>query len=104
MAARQVRAAAAGGRNHRLNRAAFNLGQIAANGLLDSDTITEQLHTAALGAGLGAREATATIRSGLRAGMRHPRTPAHTRPLPRPTSNQARTSTSGQVKFERSCV
>ena len=78
MAARQVRAAAAGGRNHRLNRAAFNLGQIAANGLLDSDTITEQLHTAALGAGLGAREATATIRSGLRAGMRHPRTPAHT--------------------------
>ena len=74
--AHQVRSAPAGGRNHRLNRAAFNLGQIAASGLLDSALISEHLHHAAIGAGLGSREATATIRSGLRAGMQHPRLPA----------------------------
>jgi len=82
---RQVRAAAQGGRNHRLNRAAFSLGQIVAGGLLDADTVTEQLRHAALGAGLGARESALTIRSGLRAGMMHPRHPpdrAFTGPVP----------------------
>jgi len=72
---RQVRAAAQGGRNHRLNRAAFSLGQIVAGGLLDAGTVTDQLRHAALGAGLGARESALTIRSGLRAGMLHPRRP-----------------------------
>ncbi len=73
--AHQVRTAAAGGRNHRLNRAAFNLGQIVGAGLLDADTVTDHLHHAALGAGLGAKEASTTIRSGLRAGMARPRVP-----------------------------
>ncbi len=77
--ARQVRTAAPGGRNHRLNRAAFNLGQIAATGLLHADEVAEHLHHAALGAGLGSREATATIRSGLRAGMQRPRLPSDAR-------------------------
>jgi bifunctional DNA primase/polymerase-like protein len=72
---RQVRGAAAGGRNHRLNRAAFSLGQIVGAGLLDADTVSDHLGAAAMGAGLGAREATRTIRSGLRAGMRAPRAP-----------------------------
>jgi hypothetical protein len=58
-----------------LNRAAFSLGQIVGAGLLDADTVSDQLGAAAMGAGLGAREATRTIRSGLRAGMRAPRTP-----------------------------
>ena len=74
--ARQVGTAPAGGRNHRLNRAAFSLGQIVGAGLLDPDTVTDHLHHAALRAGLGAREATMTIRSGLQAGMTRPRTPA----------------------------
>ncbi|MEZ5378242.1 MAG: bifunctional DNA primase/polymerase [Acidimicrobiales bacterium] len=74
--ASQVRTAASGGRNHRLNRAAFSLGQIVGAGLLDADTVADQLHHAALGAGLGAREATTTIRSGLQAGMTRPRIPA----------------------------
>lgn len=74
--ASQVRTAPSGGRNHRLNRAAFSLGQIVGAGLLDADTVTDQLHHAALGAGLGAREATGTIRSGLQAGMARPRLPA----------------------------
>jgi hypothetical protein len=73
--AREVRCAAAGGRNHRLNRAAFSLGQIVGAGVLDADTVTEHLHHAALGAGLGAREATRTIRSGMRAGSSSPRLP-----------------------------
>ena len=75
--AHQVRSAAPGGRNHRLNRAAFSLGQIVAAGLLDIDTVTEHLHHAALGAGLGASETTVTIRSGLRAGLRSPRLPSN---------------------------
>jgi len=54
--AHQVRTAAQGGRNHRLNRAAFSLGQIVAGGLLDADTVADELRHAALGAGLGARE------------------------------------------------
>ncbi len=74
--AHQVRFAAAGGRNLRLNRAAFSLGQIVASGLLDAESVTDHLHQAALGAGLGAREARLTIRSGLDAGMRRPRLPA----------------------------
>lgn len=74
--AAQIRTAASGGRNHRLNRAAFSLGQIVGAGLLDPGTVTDQLHQAALGAGLGAREATMTIRSGLQAGMTRPRVPA----------------------------
>jgi len=73
--AHQVRTAAQGGRNHRLNRASFSLGQIVAGGLLDADTVTDELRHAALGAGLGARESALTIRSGLRAGMLHPRRP-----------------------------
>jgi hypothetical protein len=73
--AHQVRTAASGGRNHRLNRAAFSLGQIVATGVLDVETVTDQLHHAALAAGLGAREATLTIQSGLRAGMQRPRVP-----------------------------
>lgn len=74
--AHHVRTAAAGGRNQRLNRAAFSLGQIVGAGLLDADAVTDHLHHAALGAGLGAKEATMTIRSGLRAGMARPRAPA----------------------------
>ena len=74
--ASKLRTAPSGGRNHRLNRAAFSLGQIVGAGLLDADTVTNELHHAALGAGLGAREATSTIRSGLQAGMARPRVPA----------------------------
>lgn len=81
--AHQVRAAASGNRNHRLNRAAFNLGQIVGAGLLDADTVTDHLHHAALGAGLGAREATLTIHSGLQAGMTRPRMPSGP-PFPTP--------------------
>src|SRR5690606_20340292 len=82
--AHQVSTAAPGGRNHRPSLPAFSLGQIAASGLLDPDLITDHLHRAALQAGLGSRESTLTIRSGLRAGMRTPRLPRNRTDRPSP--------------------
>jgi hypothetical protein len=76
--AAQVRTAPPGRCNDRLNRAAFNLGQLVAAGLLDPD----QVHAVLLAAALAApatghadrqRKATATITSGLRAGAATPR-------------------------------
>jgi hypothetical protein len=77
--AARVRAAAPGSCNDTLNRAAFNLGQLVAAGLLNAD----QVHQVLLAAGLAApatghtdreRKATATITSGLRGGAAKPRT------------------------------
>lgn len=70
-----VAAAAEGGRNHVLNRAAFSLGQLVATGHLSEAEVTDALVDAALGAGLDEAEATRTIASGLRAGLKRPRTP-----------------------------
>ena len=61
------------GRNHALNRAAFRLGQLVAAGLLDRPTVEAGLLDAATACGLGEREATATIHSGLTAAARKPR-------------------------------
>lgn len=72
----RVRHAPDGCRNHTLNRAAFALGQIA--GIIESAEVESQLHRAALGAGLGEREALLTIRSGISAGLARPRGPAET--------------------------
>ncbi len=74
-----VRTTAPGGRNRRLNLAAFNLGQIVGNGLLDTTVVVEELHRAALATGLVSREALRTIRSGLQAGMQTPRGPTTSR-------------------------
>jgi hypothetical protein len=68
-----VRAAQPGGRNRRLNRAAFCLGQLVADGAIDRRTVETALLGAALDCGLGPREAEATIRSGIEAGLEHPR-------------------------------
>ncbi len=64
-----------GQRNDRLNRAAFNLGQIAAGGELDRRRVEVALESAALGIGLSERETAATIRSGIEAGLQEPRGP-----------------------------
>jgi hypothetical protein len=73
-----VRTAAPGTCNHTLNRAAFNLGQLVAAGLLDADQVGAVLLEAALAApatGHADRErrARATIKSGLGAGQQQPR-------------------------------
>jgi len=71
--ANDVRNAPEGCRNTTLNRAAFNLGQLAAAGLADPDTIRRALTTSALTAGLTEHEIAVTIRSGMAAGGRSPR-------------------------------
>ena len=69
-----VRTAADGMRNDTLNRAAFNLGQLVGGGALSEGEVVEQLTAAAKIAGLQDRETNATIRSGLTAGIKEPRT------------------------------
>ena len=56
-----------------MNEAAFNLGQFVEAGLLEQGEVEVLLHEAALAIGLGELEARRTIRSGLEAGVRHPR-------------------------------
>ena len=62
-----------GTRNDTLNRAAFNLGQLVAAGLLPPLAVTTALASAAEHAGLPAQEARRTIRSGMTAGSHRPR-------------------------------
>jgi bifunctional DNA primase/polymerase-like protein len=74
----RVRAAPPGTCNDTLNRAAFNLGQLVAAGLLDAEQVRAVLLAAALAAPSNGhadreRKATATIASGLRAGAAKPR-------------------------------
>jgi hypothetical protein len=77
--AREVAQAPAGQRNHRLNRAAFRLGQLVGAGLLEETTAAAALVAAGLAAGPGERKIRSTVRRGLHAGMRHPRrVPLHT--------------------------
>jgi Bifunctional DNA primase/polymerase, N-terminal len=76
--AARVRTALPGSCNDTLNRAAFNLGQLVAAGLLDPDHVHQVLLAAALAAPATGhtdrqRRATATITSGLRGGAAKPR-------------------------------
>jgi hypothetical protein len=69
----RLAAAVEGTRNDTLNRAAFNLGQLAAAGMIDPDRVAAELQRAATSIGLGPRETRRTIASGLAAGVQHPR-------------------------------
>ena len=76
---RRVAAAPEGQRSDTLNRAAFSLGTLVGSGTLDEALVVESLAAAAAAASrlgerpLGAREAMATIRSGLARGIERPR-------------------------------
>lgn len=65
-----------GSRNHALFMAAQTLGQLAAGGALAKDDVTAVLTDTARRIGLGEREISRTIQSGLLAGARRPRTVA----------------------------
>lgn len=69
----RVRAASVGSRNTTLNASAFSLGQLVAAGLLAESSVVAALLSASVDSGLSEREATGTIRSGLRAGQTQPR-------------------------------
>jgi Bifunctional DNA primase/polymerase, N-terminal len=68
-----VAAAPPGRRNASLNRAAFNLGQLVAAGLLEAEEVRVVLLAAALEAGNPEAKARATISSGLAGGAAKPR-------------------------------
>lgn len=62
-----------GTRNHRLNLAAFNMGQLVADGTLSDQTVRDELLNAAMRAGLNYGESLRTIESGVTAGISKPR-------------------------------
>jgi len=68
-----VKSAPEGGRNNRLNQAAFSAGQLEAGGELDPSDVMPALLDAATACGLPDREAKRTIESGLRSGRLSPR-------------------------------
>ncbi|MCE3552415.1 bifunctional DNA primase/polymerase [Pseudonocardia sp. RS11V-5] len=70
----RVLASGRGSRNSTLNKAAFALGQLVAAGLLPDGLARSALAEASAAVGLPASEADRTIRSGLTAGARQPRT------------------------------
>ncbi|MEU4828111.1 bifunctional DNA primase/polymerase [Actinomadura sp. NPDC023710] len=78
--AARVADAVTGGRNHALNKAAYNLGRLTGAGALDPETAATVLFEAAAvhfgptRADVTPTEARATIRSALAAGARNPRT------------------------------
>jgi predicted P-loop ATPase len=71
-----VGASSEGSRNHKLNVAAFKVGQAVASGHIDEEEGRAELFAAAVAAGLGEREASKTVESGIRAGEREPVGPA----------------------------
>lgn len=78
--AARIAGAVPGGRNHALNKAAYNLGRLTGAGVLPEDTAWDALWNAAAvhfstgPAAFTPAEARATIRSALAAGARNPRT------------------------------
>lgn len=69
-----VRSAAQGSRNTALNKASYNLGRLVDGRRLRRDEIESKLYAAAKATGLGQQEIAATIKSGLDAGAKRPRT------------------------------
>jgi hypothetical protein len=69
----RVALALEGSRNDQLNRSAHALGQLVGAHALTAEEAGNALLTAAVRTGLGEPEATATIRSGMTAGIRNPR-------------------------------
>lgn len=71
----EVQTAQPGARNQTLSRNAFLVGRYLLGWELNQDTVMGQLLEAALSIGLDHREANATIKRGLEAGSRNPRSP-----------------------------
>jgi hypothetical protein len=69
----KLRATGEGSRNDQLNKAAFALGQLVAGGALPAHEVHDVLTAAARDIGLDPREITTTLRSGMTAGAKHPR-------------------------------
>lgn len=66
-----------GNRNPQLNRSAFAMGQLIGGGVIDRAEVETALAAAARSAGLGDFEITATLASGIEAGIANPRDLSH---------------------------
>ena len=96
-----------GERNHVLNRAAYSLGQLVGGGQLGRGDVETVLASAATALGLGDKEATATIASGINAGLQEPRSPPVSEPRAKakqtagasgPSTSSQRLATAAQRK------
>jgi hypothetical protein len=98
---RNVAQATKGGRNDRLNTAAFNLGQLVGSEELERGRVERALMSAALACGLidddGESAVLATIKSGLDDGELKPR---H-RPSPEPKASASKTGSAGGASAKR---
>jgi hypothetical protein len=81
---RRMATATDGTRHDTLNKAAFNLGQLVAAGLLPETAVSTSLADAARQSGLPERDIPRIIRSGMTAGTRYPRVPRQHPPQPNP--------------------
>lgn len=70
---KRLRITTKGSRNNQLNACAYNLGQLVGDGILTEAQVEQALLAAALDGGLKEGESIRTIRSGLKAGIREPR-------------------------------
>ncbi|MFL5591047.1 MAG: hypothetical protein ACJ8DI_25815 [Ktedonobacteraceae bacterium] len=70
---RNVTSAAVGHRNKQLNKSAHALGQIVGGGSLSRSEVERELTNTAISAGLSEAEIEKTLRSGIEAGMKEPR-------------------------------
>lgn len=68
-----LRATPGGNQNNQLNRAAYNMGQIVADGHIDRMTVEQSLLNTALAIGQDEPQSRRTIQSGLEAGLKNPR-------------------------------
>lgn len=68
-----LRATPGGNQNNQLNRAAYNMGQIVADGHIDRMTVESALLNTALAIGQDEPQSRRTIQSGLEAGLKNPR-------------------------------
>ncbi|MDD2869743.1 bifunctional DNA primase/polymerase [Neomegalonema sp.] len=86
----RVLAAGEGERNNALNRAAFSLAQIIAEGRLGENVVRERLFGAARSIGLDDAETLRTINSAFKAGLEQPRGPKEREHKKRKAKNAAR--------------
>ncbi len=75
-----------GGRNTQLNKSSFSVGQLVAGGELDQGQVEASLRAVAESIGLSESEARPTIKSGMDAGFKQPRTAPTPSPTGEPTS------------------
>ncbi len=97
----KVNSAPEGTRNNQLNESALKVARLVAGGHLDESDARGALLEAALAAGLDERESAATIESGFREGLKHPRTPAPRGTATQSTADEGNEDSTGEPASEK---